>query len=71
METTRSFLTLPEVARRADLSRATLYRMLKGGNGPRVTKLGRLARVTVEAEAEWRQALDGQRVAIAAASATA
>lgn len=65
-DTNRSMFTLLEIARRAELSRATLYRLIADGNGPRLTKFGRAVRVTIEAETEWRQSLDGRAVEITA-----
>jgi excisionase family DNA binding protein len=46
-------LTLNEAARRARISRTSLYRMRDAGLGPRETRLGRRVLVTETALCEW------------------
>jgi len=45
--------TLDEVCTRNRLCKASLYNLIKQGKGPRLTKLGKLTRVTPEDEAAW------------------
>jgi predicted DNA-binding transcriptional regulator AlpA len=40
------------------LSRSLLYRLLKEGRGPRVTKIGRRSLISASAGAEWRDRME-------------
>lgn len=40
------------------LSRAMLYKMIKGGKGPRVMKVGTRSLISSEAAADWRRAME-------------
>lgn len=54
---------------RQKISRAHLYNLLARGEGPRIYKIGRLVRVSAEAEAEWvrqREAAEAERATDAA-----
>jgi hypothetical protein len=47
------------------LSRSTFYRMLEGGNGPRIMKCGRRTLISIEGAQSWRRARE--RAALGAA----
>jgi predicted DNA-binding transcriptional regulator AlpA len=53
----RKMLTIPEFCRRNSISRAFYYELRKQSLTPReVRDLGRVVRITIEAENEWRAA---------------
>ena len=54
-------LTVDEFCKAHGISRATFYELIKVGKGPATFKLGRLTRVSVEAERAWRESLEEQR----------
>jgi len=54
-------MTVDEFCKAHGISRATFYELIKVGKGPATFKLGRLTRVSVEAERLWREALESRR----------
>lgn len=54
---TAEFLTVPEFCAAHRISRSLFYKLEKNGEGPRITKVGRAARITPAAAAEWRASL--------------
>ena len=51
----KKLFTIPEFCRRNSISRAFYYELKKRGLTPReVRDLGRIIRITIEAETEWR-----------------
>jgi predicted DNA-binding transcriptional regulator AlpA len=51
-------LTVDEFCRVNRICRATFYRIVKDGRGPRLMKVGTRTLVSVEAAAEWRRAME-------------
>ena len=54
-------LTVDEFCKAHGISRATFYELIKAGKGPATFKLGRLTRVSLDAERAWRESLEAQR----------
>jgi excisionase family DNA binding protein len=50
---TRVLYTVRQFCAAHEISRATFYRLLKAGRGPRITKIGDAMRISVEAAKEW------------------
>ena len=46
-------LTVAEFLAWAQISRATFYRLQAAGLGPRLTRIGRLTRITIEDRDAW------------------
>jgi excisionase family DNA binding protein len=62
--TDRLFLTIREFCAACGISRATLYRAVKAGTGPRITKIGGRTLIRVSSAEEWaeRQELESATV---------
>jgi predicted DNA-binding transcriptional regulator AlpA len=56
--------TVDEFCRDNGLSRPMFYKLSRQGQGPRITKLGKLTRVSAEAAAEWRRRMEHETAAI-------
>jgi hypothetical protein len=53
----RASYTLDEICARSSMSKSTMNILRRSGRGPKLTFIGRLVRVTAEAEREWLKAL--------------
>lgn len=54
---------------RHQISRSHFYNLLARGEGPRIFRIGKLVRVSAEAEAEWVRQREAAQVETATASA--
>lgn len=52
--------TVDEFCQAHRLCRATLYNILKRGDGPRIMKVGSRTFITIEAAAAWRAKMEAQ-----------
>jgi predicted DNA-binding transcriptional regulator AlpA len=59
--------TVDEFCRDNGLSRPMFYKLRRQGKAPRITKLGKLTRISAEAAAEWRRRMEHETVAPAGA----
>jgi predicted DNA-binding transcriptional regulator AlpA len=50
--------TVDEFCRDNGLSRPMFYKLRRQGKAPRITKLGKLTRISSEAAAEWRRRME-------------
>jgi len=50
--------TVDEFCRDNGLSRPMFYKLRRQGKAPRITKVGKLTRVSAEAAAEWRSRME-------------
>lgn len=53
-------LSVPVFCRDHGVSRSLFYRLLKQGQGPRLTKVARRTLISAEAAAEWRARMERQ-----------
>jgi predicted DNA-binding transcriptional regulator AlpA len=53
-------LSVPAFCRDHGVSRSLFYRLLKEGQGPRLTKVARRTLISAEAAAEWRARMERQ-----------
>jgi hypothetical protein len=51
----RSMLSIPEFLDEHRISRSLLYRLIKEGCGPRITKIAGRTLISAEAAADWRR----------------
>jgi hypothetical protein len=51
-------MTIPAFAAEHSISRSLLYRLIKEGRGPRLTKIARRTLISAEAAAEWRTRIE-------------
>jgi predicted DNA-binding transcriptional regulator AlpA len=54
----KNSLTIPEFCNRESISRAMFYKLHKQGLAPRIMKIGRLTRISIESATEWRQRME-------------
>jgi hypothetical protein len=52
------FSTVNEFCAAHRISRSLLYRLVKEGRGPRLTKINNSTRISNEAAAEWRERME-------------
>jgi excisionase family DNA binding protein len=57
-KTNKQLLSIEEFCLEHNLSRGTFYRLLKSGNGPRLTKIGRRRLISREAALDWRKDME-------------
>ena len=57
------FATVNEFCAAHRVSRSLLYRLIKKGRGPRITKLGDKTLISTEAAREWRQRMEEESAA--------
>jgi len=63
--TDRLFLTIREFCAACGISRATLYRAVKAGTGPRITKIGGRTLIRAETAREWAEAQEASSANVA------
>ncbi|MHC2792597.1 putative DNA-binding transcriptional regulator AlpA [Mesorhizobium jarvisii] len=51
-------LTIPDFCRRHQISRSSYYALKASGRGPREYVIGKLVRISAEAEVEWVRRLE-------------
>jgi predicted DNA-binding transcriptional regulator AlpA len=56
----RSMLSIPEFLEEHRISRSLLYRLIKEGLGPRMTKIAGRTLISTEAAADWRAEIKRQ-----------
>jgi predicted DNA-binding transcriptional regulator AlpA len=54
----RSMLSIPEFLDEHRISRSLLYRLIKEGRGPRITKISGRTLISSEAAADWRALME-------------
>ena len=58
MDTRAMFSTVNEFCAAHRISRSLLYRLIKDGRGPRLTKISNSTRISNEAAAAWRARME-------------
>jgi len=53
-----TMLSVPAFLAEHGISRSLFYKLVKGGRGPRVTKVGGRTFITADAAAEWRARIE-------------
>lgn len=56
-------MTIEALCSKFGMSRATYYRLRARGEGPRETRIGKLVRITEQAEREWIAAREAAPIA--------
>jgi predicted DNA-binding transcriptional regulator AlpA len=56
--TVKSMLSIPEFLDEHRISRSLLYRLIKEGRGPRITKIAGRTLISAEAAADWRARME-------------
>ena len=64
MDPRTMFSTVNEFCAAHRISRSLLYRLVKEGRGPRLTKINNSTRISIEAAAEWRERMERESEAI-------
>ena len=54
----RSMLSVPEFLDEHRISRSLLYRLIKDGRGPRITKIAGRTLISAEAATDWRAQME-------------
>ena len=54
----KNSITIPEFCNRESISRAMFYKLHKQGLAPKIMKIGRLTRISIESVAEWRKRME-------------
>jgi len=54
----KNSLTVPEFCHNENISRAMFYKLRKQGMAPRIMKIGRLTRISIESATEWRKRME-------------
>lgn len=52
--------TIDRFCARNGICRATFYKLLKSGRGPRIMKVGTRTLITAESAAEWRRRMEAE-----------
>ena len=52
--------TVSEFCIRNRISRPTFFKLMRNGRGPRVMRLGHIARISIDAERDWRKAMEAE-----------
>ena len=55
IETERQAFSIPEFCFRNGISNSSYHKFRAQGRGPREMRLGRVIRISIEAEADWRR----------------
>jgi predicted DNA-binding transcriptional regulator AlpA len=53
-----SLMTIPAFAAEHSISRSLLYRLIREGRGPRLTKIARRTLISFESGREWREQME-------------
>ena len=54
----KSMLSIPEFLDEHRISRSLLYKLIKDGRGPRITKIAGRTLISAEAAADWRAQME-------------